>query len=448
MIIALAIIQSTLAATLFLRNPTNIAAIISFLTSIFFIFPAVLFLEGGIMISYSWRNFERFSDILTSSEINEYAYALCVAVSLLFTIGATLAQYRSQRASPTNDTPTHMIAGFKSVSKRRISTAYILLFSIWLLGAIYYYYLSGFSISKFLLPIVDRNAEKAPGYIKLFYLAIPPVLYALAYWRNGRIGSLSLFSIAICAVSVFSSHQRREAVTMLLFISFLPILVERTLLGLKSASLDERKSLAAKSARGARAKAFLFLSTGLALVPLLWYTRVNLTAASEGNTNFSAIDHRSILDVVFGSPATGFPTLLTISKYVDSVGINPFYLFEFIIAAPIPRTLWTNKPIDLDSSLQNYYALMENPSSFWIGELYYMQGISSVLFASLLGYGMFRIHFILSRSLNLYHRTLATLILMQSLTLFKNGFAVTALNLIFIGGLLTISWKFCLTRTK
>lgn len=447
MIESLTILQLLFALILLKREPLNPASIIAVLTPIFFVFPAILFYQYGEAISYSWRNFAQFSDVLATSSSNQYLLTLAVLISFTFTIGASVASRMTYKPA-VNSSGFLTLVGYDRVSKNKITLVYIGLFSIWSVGAIYQLRMANYSLTEFLLPIVDRDGERVPGYIKLMYTAIPPALYALSLWKSRKITALGIFSILLCFVSVFSTHQRREAVTMILYIFALPIFLDRNLFAKARITIEECLDIRRDSAKKVRlGAAFIFLC-GLTLVPLLWYLRVDLTAASEGKTSFSAMEHRSFWDVMFGSPATGFPTFIVIAQYAEIVGFNPFYLVEFVFSSPIPRAWWPSKPTDLDTVLQNFFAMMENPSSFWIGEIYYVTGVFSLLFAAVAGFVIYRAQFVLMNSLSLIHRTLGAVLFMQSVTLFKNGFAVTAVNLIFIGGVLMISWKLINTGEK
>ena len=87
---------------------------------------------------------------------------------------------------------------------------------------------------------------------------------------------------------------------------------------------------------------------------------------------------RSFSDLLLGSPATGFPTLGLIRNYVLQMGTEPFFTLMYLGGTIVPRIIWPGKPLSIDKMLELHYRLIENPSTFWFGELYYSFGIAAV----------------------------------------------------------------------
>jgi hypothetical protein len=169
----------------------------------------------------------------------------------------------------------------------------------------------------------------------------------------------------------------------------------------------------------------------------------------DGAGAVNPLEIRGVLDVIFGSPATGYPALMLVQSYVVAVGTDFLYLPKFIASMPIPRWLWENKIVDLDTQMQRYYETFENPSSFWFGELYYMFGpFVSIIAAFLLGLFGYMLCEKIRMSPTVFGRTFFALIFMQSITLFKNGFAVFSLNITVLLFIIGAAWLYSTKRVR
>jgi hypothetical protein len=149
---------------------------------------------------------------------------------------------------------------------------------------------------------------------------------------------------------------------------------------------------------------------------------------------------RSFSDILFGSPATGYPTLSVIRDYVSRAGTHLLYIPTYIGGALMPDQYWPRTPEDLDRIIENYYRLPENPSSFWFGELYYSLGSMAVPLAFGVGIVTFWLSQSANKSNSLLARSFGVIAFMQAITLYKNGFSVFAINSIAMSTFVLFAW--------
>ncbi|MFN2100032.1 hypothetical protein [Altererythrobacter sp. MF3-039] len=409
--ISIAATAAMLAISIWLlvRSPFNIAAIVATLTWIFAAMPAIYYVETAVVPSYSWRNFEYVGGPLSNGAGLPEALGLLVAIGVAFTVGSGLALW-IQKEVPLG----------KATLRSTSPNVTLILALAWFSSMVFLFQLSGWDLGRFLLPV--REDFREPGYLLTMFIGIPLAIVAKLYWQNGRLNGWALFWIAIAVMAAFSRSQRRDFVTMALFLIALIFLLRPIV----SQAWTRREDIAAAVSRN-KIVGLLLLGTSLLLVPVLWYSRVYFNTSAQGQ----AVDPtaiRSIPDLLLGSPATGFPNFVLIIDYVERFGEQPLHLPGFLLALPIPRALYPGKPEDIDTTLQAQFQLMENPSAFWFGELYFSLGLFAIPAAFLVGFALFRLAEHAIRSPSLLLRTFAAIGFMQSITLFKNGFGQFAIN--------------------
>jgi hypothetical protein len=275
--------------------------------------------------------------------------------------------------------------------------------------------------------------------MKVMFMVIPPTLVAISYWYYGRWKAPSAFFTLLAIISAFSTAQRREAVTIVLFILSLHVFLDSESFESRTVSRRLYWTRMISVDTASRLVGWRIMGFGLLLVPSLWWSRVYFTSSARGR-EVDPFAIRDFTDIVFGSPATGYPTFQLIRHHVSNAGSDLLYLVKFIVGMPIPRSLWTNKPTDLDTILQHIYQLSENPSSFWFGELHYMFGSFSLPAAFFVGFGIHYFADRLRHAPTVLHRSLAAVLFMQSITLFKNGFAMATLNFLAFLCALGLAW--------
>lgn len=433
--------QLLLAGWLMWRRPYNPVAIVGMLTFLFSYLPAVLLLSGSGFESYSWRSFTLL-DVASAAD----AAIFIGLINFCLLLGAVAAeQSYTQKAFIATPTERMLPQGnhlFGSEKLGLVSAAYFLL---WLATAFVLYQQSGQTLTEFLVPIKKTGiATEQSGYLRSLYLAIPSVLVVLSYWKHGKLRFSGWMWTVLALLATFSTHQRRELVTTALLIISLGMFLGplRGSLGVKTA---ERGHDPKNHTRRMRLTISVALLAGLMLVPMLWYARVYFTSWDRGS-DVNAFEIRSFTDILLGSPTAGFPTLVYIQDFVADFGTNPLYLLVYPLTIFIPRALWDSKPKDLDSILQSHYWLMENPSAFWYGEMYYGLGYLAPVATLLLGFGFYRYCMKCQAVPHVWYRTLGALFFMQSVTLFKNGLTLFIIRLLVLVVLLGIAWIACRPR--
>lgn len=412
---------------LLVRNPFNIAAVASVLTWLFGALPAIYFNVTGDVPSYSWGNYT-FEGLLISQNKDVVALLVMCLMGASFTIGAYVAWMTAPTIKPLPIPP-----------RETSSAATYIMAGIWVASVLYHFMLSGWDLKDFLLPVreyIPRNMQS--GYLLVIFIMMPLAIAAKSYWAKGRIDRWMLFWLGMAVMAAFSRTQRRDFVTMALFVVALVVLVGELILKPGSQRLRATKKASTKS------KAILglaMLTGGAMLVPVLWYTRVYFTAADQGKF-VDPTEIRSFTDILLGSPATGYPTLVLIRDYVIRTGSDAFYIPTYLLGAVIPRFIWPGKPMQLDAILEEYYRLMENPSAFWFGELFYSFGSAAILAALVLGFAMFKVAHAASMSPSIIIRTIGVVVFMQSVTFYKNGFAQFAINSLMFIAFLLFAWWF------
>ena len=108
---------------------------------------------------------------------------------------------------------------------------------------------------------------------------MPLAIVAKSYWASGRLGWNSLLWIGISVMAEFSRNQRRDFVTMALFLVALLALVHEI--------MPKRGTAAKPKPRHPpRGRGIIIgvasLAGGAALVPLLWYSRVYFSTQAAG----------------------------------------------------------------------------------------------------------------------------------------------------------------------
>lgn len=428
--LVLTVAMLPLACWLLLKSPFNVAAICAVLTWSFGVLPALYFQMTGQSPSYSWRNYFFGGGPLTDPYEAVATLMLLSNMAAAFTVGAFVARL-------TKKTRPVAIAA----PRRTSAAATFLMILVWAVSAVYFLRFSEWDLRQFLLPI--REIERPSGYMIMIFVMMPFAIVAKSFWRHGRIDRFALLWIAIGVMAAFSRNQRRDFVTIALFLVGLTTLV-RQLMHAKATPATPAEARPRRKISVTLALTALTMVT--ALVPVLWYSRVYFTSGSRGKA-VDPTEIRSFGELLLGSPATGYPTLGLIKNYVWRTGEHIFHIPAYLASSFVPRALWPTKPVDLDTTLQSYYGLLENPSAFWFGELYYSFGWMSAVASLVFGYLLFRVSESLNCSGSLLARTVGVVLFMQSVTLFKNGPSQFLINISAMALFLLFAW-FSAPRTQ
>lgn len=442
----LLVTQVILSGWLILKSPFNVVSIVSVLTVFFAYIPGYIYILHPSTDFYSWRNFDFISNYIAAKGPATTALAQIGLANVLLSSGAFFGSMILGSRGRREFEVAHVDGSYLK-NNIRLNWVMGLYFAFWLVAAVVLYKESGRSLIMFLLPIQDTGiAERQSGYLRSFYLVLPIVLFTLSLWKNGRYSVGSFFWISISIISTFSTHQRRELISTFLFLfaagAFLSGIYDYS--GLPHSEYIARST---KMLRKRKKQVFLIFFVGLALVPLLWYSRVYFTTWSKGGA-INSFEVRSITDVLFGSSATGFPTFMLIKHYVDQVGPSPTHGIVYFATIFFPRFLWPSKPIDLDTMLQSHYNLLENPSIFWFGEIYFDYDILMLIAAFLIGAILYILSNRMLKSASVYQKSIFCVMFMQSITFFKNGVSLFCINLMVVAALLFIADVACRVKNS
>jgi len=403
------------------------------LTWLFGVMPAIYFISTGNVPSYSWSNMT-FSDRLLHEYRDVVGLFIMSLMGAAFTVGAYIAYMTApaRRFAPSPPRETSV-------------TATYLMVGLWLVSVMYFFSLSGWNLRLFLLPIRDHiPREEQSGYLLVVFIMMPLAIVAKSYWAKGRVNLWMLLWVGLSVMAAFSRSQRRDFVTMALFVVGLLLVVGELIAARRARPTPKLRKPTGKPG----SKAFMglaMLAGAAALVPILWYSRVYFTSVSQGE-NIDPTQIRSFSDLLLGSPATGYPTLVLIRDYVYHHGPDIFYTPIYLIATVIPRFIWPGKPQQIDGILEEHYRLSENPSAFWFGELYYAFGPAAVVAALALGFALFKISHSACTSNSILIRTLGVVIFMQTVTFYKNGISQFAINSLMFTAFILFAWFFPVTR--
>ena len=387
---------------LFLRDPSNIGSIVSVLTVIFGLYTAVTFVYFGVNTFYSFRSVLEAGDFLFNMFRMIPAMFYLAAITFAFVFGAIIAQVRlgsSAQARMTVEEP-HL---------SQLTIAIAIGLAVWavLLGA--EILSSGVDLKYAFAPAVRTGRyENTSGYIYAMMMSLPLVLMIMYSWRKTRSNLVLMVFTVLAILTCLTTHQRREIVTALLAVAGVFAVMPKGSTAIGAIHRRQRRIV------------IVGLLIGLLAVPGFWYARIYATNLERG-LKVNPFEIRSVSELLMGSPATQFPIFVVIRDRVAASGIHPLFLPAQIVSTPIPRSMWPNKPTDLDTILQTQYQLSENPSVFWTGDLYYGFGVFSVFVAALLGYLFTYVHGRATLSPKPFFRSQSILLLMMSVTLFKNG---------------------------
>jgi hypothetical protein len=424
-----------MSGVLLWRRPFNVVGIVGVLTTVFGLFPAFYsyYTLEDINAFYSWRNFVTYMSVISSPSHILQGIAALSLMAFAWLAGGFVAL---NRAGNKDDVASALGQGAFWRGNKVAGQLLPLLFAVWAVAAFYFYLRAG-SLQVFLLPINVRNEAEGPsGYMTVLYMMLPLVMLVLAVLREGKFGTLAWVFVALSVMATFSTHQRRELVTTALFVVGMHVFVA-DLLRTAPYAAGEWKAALARRLRWSRRVAVAVFGLGLCMVPMLWFTRVYFTSAYNQGTAVNPFEIRSFMDVLFGSPATGFPTFMLIRDYVAQYGMEFLYTFKYLLALPVPRSVWPNKPVDVDTVIEKTYELTENPSVFWFGELYFNLAWLAVPVAFAIGWWLFAAAERTRTAPSLLARLLGAAVFMQSITLFKNGFSTFAIR---VGVLMVMLW--------
>lgn len=223
------------------------------------------------------------------------------------------------------------------------------------------------------LPVYAEKNIYINYIFRSFYLYLPVLaaFFCLASSKRKKTTYLVLFW---CFLTSFSTGQRRDLLSLALILTYYVSYF-------KYGRVSLGKFISFK-------KAILLLAVGLSAVVLFWCTRVIFTNYVVTGEIVDPFKVRSFWDVLFGSAATGMPTLYITNEYVKVNSVQYFYDILYGLVQFIPRGIWDSKPIGIDTVIQNWFSMEDSPSPFWYGDFTFSFGIYLLPIVSLV-FGFF-----------------------------------------------------------
>lgn len=286
-----------------------------------------------------------------------------------------------------------------------ISKFWFLFFSIfWVLVVAIIMSLNGLPWHYVFFPAYSEKSIYVSYILRGLYLYIPLVFsFALIVTRD----KFPILMVLFTSFISFSSGQRRDFLFFIIFVG--------------AAYLLKRKGdISIKRIISFKMMIFLFVFS-FSLVCILWMARVIGTNYFLYGEIVNPLEYRTLIDIFLGSGASGVPTAYFIFKNFDLHSFG--YDIIYGITQLIPRSLYENKLIGIDSIIQEELSLSNSPSVFWFGDLIFSYGRYLLLIvAFFLGAILTYIQRRLMSFRGVIPIDLVSIILLSStFTLFKNG---------------------------
>jgi hypothetical protein len=362
----------------------NFSTLFSLLYLIFYIFPAFDRI-------YDWNlvEFYLFEYDYGTLQIQNLVLIFNMIIALCFCVSFNLK---------FNFTKVIKIKNFNLDKKPSNTRIYFFLGSILL---IVIYLLKGNwegAIYELFLPSRKQGLITS-GYIKLFAFMVPT---ALSFYVSLKKVKKRYFIYLICLAMIFISGQRKFIINFI-FLIFL------------GESIGKNYNIK---------KIIKYSSIGVLLIPGIWYLRAIFSQIQRG-TNFADLTYsRSIMYLIFGSPSSGFESILFYKKFENFLDLDFLISIKYIAFSFIPRFIFSDKPETISSIVKTKFNWSGNPSIFFTNELDLNFGYLAPIIAIFSGY-------MLAKLIN-KNAVYSILLLSGVMTLFKAGFSYYITESVFL----------------
>lgn len=294
-------------------------------------------------------------------------------------------------------------------------------------------------------------------YIKNLIMYLPLVLltnYMLSrLYQKQKLGAGVIKYLIIVVAAILPTGQRREMISILIFVAIILVLFNQTS---KIQHETQKKHYEEdedvdkdESERGTirrlikklKFQIILILGMCAAAIPFFWILRWRDNQIQ--NIGYVSGEARGILELIFGSGATGFPTLIAIDNYCSATGTN-FYLRNvlYLLQVAIPRSILGDMKIGaLTEFVQQSLGTSSNLSIFYVGDLYFTFGIFGVVVSFLTGYFLSKVYNKWLYKNNFRAMVYALVVFSQIVTFFKNGLAEFLIKVVFLSLILLVDFK-------
>lgn len=212
-------------------------------------------------------------------------------------------------------------------------------------------------------------------YEKYLILTIPYLLFTIKvfydYYKNKKIKKSIIFYIIALVLITSSTGQRREIITAVIYMGLLLI------------SLSENKGV--NFSKPSKKIIILGISSVI-LIFVTWYMRGLFSQIQGGSGNIQLPwKSRGIIEVIFGSSSTGYPTTIALHNFYKLDGYPYFRQVAYFIQSFIPRAIFENKLISLTEFVQTQINAKSNLSLFYVNDIYFTFGFFGIFISYYVG---------------------------------------------------------------
>jgi len=398
------LVATLLALKQLWREKFNIVPLTVLLSCVFYLLPAwAWFLGKEDVFRYALRFMfvYELSGRLTTAE-KAYPFLAILALAIGGLLGGL-------RRAPVMSPP--QLADRVLVDRGRVTLLAIFISLLMIALIVYAIRSIGFSA-------LYANRTDYPLEACKVFLYLGPIAIATLFAIKDRRFSLPVIFWASMSLWMAFACMRRRDVHFVLIYCF--VLYHVSGMTLKQRRMHAQRRLVSF------AKYALFGLMLLYLIAFLWYSKhIRKQLVQEGPRIVQYwTPARGVTEVVFGSGAMGFMTYCMVNEYVHSQGVAWGHCVYSVLGMPIPRAIWSSKPVLPASLLIHELYLEMSPSVFWLNDLYLSFGQFGILIAFGIGFvGTRRYRSLLAKS-GRWSKIELALATAMVIVFFKNGIAM------------------------
>ena len=383
--------------------------------------------------NYTYKIVYEFG-MTTSNYIITKMNVICFLIILCFYLGFNV---KIANKNHMNLFESKQRAKIKFLSNRYLILQLFLLI-VWLL--IILKSISNYEGNLLLFFSPSSKTVYSSSYIKCISFAISRLMFNLRICRDSiryhKIKPSIIFYMAVILMSVVPTGQRREIIDAIIYILIVVIYV----LNQQNHEKYFNKQMLKKIIKT--------LSFSLLFVIVLWYSRVYFTQLQNGNRLDNLFQIRSPFQILYGSSATGYPTMLSMYKFFENSKMPYLRNVIYVLTSFIPRSIYASKLTPLTEYMQIKTGLDSNLSLFYTGDLYYTFGYFSVFVSFLFGVCLSKIYNQSKSKDNIRYSYISIFIFSKIILLFKNGLAEFIIIFVFSYIIIELGMKFVFPKKR
>lgn len=427
------------------NNILDFGAIFELLYIVWFVPVVYDMLSGGKIFLYVYKIVRDYNIDASYSTLTYYNFVSTIIMGA-FEIG-----YNWKRKKRRYE---YVFDAEGSFSRRNYNIIQVALLIVWAFLATKSYLTYGGTVNSF-LSVARKNGVYQSFYEKNIIVILPLLLFSNYVFsviiQKKRFGIKLGIYLLIILLSVLPTGQRREMITDFLFAAVVVVLgfynnkFNRASKAI--ASVDdqiEKKNKIRRRRRTLRNGILLIFLIAVVSIPLLWYQRSIATQIQNRGFYIAGSTGRGVLEVIFGSGATGFPTMLAVANYQAEHEVN--FIFRnvlYFIESPIPRAILGDSKLEsLTEFMQKTAYASGNLSLFYMGDIYFTFDLFGIIISFFVGYNISKYYNLFLCRKNLRFMFYSVILFSQIITLYKNGLAEFLIKIFLMGALFYISFKF------